>query len=843
MVMGARAGLLLASVILTVISVMLSTGQWDVVSTAAGSYSEFLPFVTKGYQSPSPPPDSPSFALIADNSASFPNSQVPQYEKFEITFQLTNTVASNPQFPYDETPPAGVDPKIGISVDAWFSQDNFQTVYQQPAFYYQKFDYQVKSGREWMYPTDNFSWKVRFAPPRAGAWQYKLAAQDASGTATTLPRSFVVIGSNDRGFIRASQRDPRYFEFEDGTYFPGLGYNVKVNWVNPTLDNQANFQEMAQNGIQLARIWLSEWSIFGSSWNPWSGLRGDYDGYIPRTGLTQFTGPGGQISMKIKLGYAEDSSGNKNTGWFEACRFIGDTGASPPAIKQNTLYHFRIKYWAFDISGPRDARYPNYGFVTKIQNPLDGNWHTNCYEPGTNNSTGQVISSYAKNGTGWSYLEGDWNFGTRDFLPNFYLALENVNAKDPTSGKGPAVYIDTVEIREKLPDGSLGPNIVAKPSMEHDLYFEQRNSYAFDRALDLAKQYGIYLKPVIMEKDDDILNSIDYTGNFTIAASNNLFYGNYRQVTKVRWLQQAWWRYLQARWGYSTNIHSWELLNEGDPYNDRHYTLADEFAKYMHQFVPNNHLVTTSFWHSFPRTDFWANPSYPNIDYADIHRYIPKDTDPTLFSDSALATQSLSGQIGAKTSGGAGKPTVRGETGFTDSLGTGPTTALANDATGIWLHKFVWAGINAGGLMESYFYYREHIYNGLFDFRSIFGTYYSFIRDVPLSNGNYTDLGATVSNGQVRVLGQKDTVNGKAHLWVDNRTHTWNNVVSNPSAVVPQTGNITFSGMPPGTYTISWYDTYAGSISRTEAKTVDSSGIVSLDVANLGTDVAIKVAK
>ncbi|HMN29363.1 MAG TPA: hypothetical protein PKE45_14530, partial [Caldilineaceae bacterium] len=74
---------------------------------------------------------------------------------------------------------------------------------------------------------------------------------------------------------------------------------------------------------------------------------------------------------------------------------------------------------------------------------------------------------------------------------------------------------------------------------------------------------------------------------------------------------------MQARWGYSTHIHSWELTNEGDPFNANHYAATDELGKFMHCRVfgasvgagdaaqctfqhPNRHLVTTSFWTSFP---------------------------------------------------------------------------------------------------------------------------------------------------------------------------------------------------------------------------------------------------
>lgn len=53
---------------------------------------------------------------------------------------------------------------------------------------------------------------------------------------------------------------------------------------------------------------------------------------------------------------------------------------------------------------------------------------------------------------------------------------------------------------------------------------------------------------------------------------------NREEKTKIRWLLEAWWRYLQARWGYSPAIYSWELLNEGVPDSTLHYILTDEYC-------------------------------------------------------------------------------------------------------------------------------------------------------------------------------------------------------------------------------------------------------------------------
>lgn len=790
-----------------------------------------------------------TIAEISDNSATYPNSQIPKYEKFEVTFKINNTVAKNLQMPYDPNPPAGVTEEIGsgITVNAEFSQDNFTTVYTQPAFYYQDFNNQTKNGKEWIYPNGQYSWKVRFAPSKEGVWQYKLTAQDASGTVTSSVQSFAVAASDNPGFVRVSKNDPRYFEFDDGTYFPGLGYNLNydlVSWANPILDNQTNFQKMGQNGIQLTRIWLSEWSIFGSAWNTWTSLRNDYGGYIPRTGLTVFKPNDTDFGrMTLKLAY-EESGGSKNTSWFDACRMT--SGFQPKApVKPNTDYHLKIRYYSYFIDGPRNNAFPNYGFVAKLQNPGDGNWHTSCYEPGTNNSTGMVVSPYVHDSNGWATLEGDINSGSSDFLPPFYLALENVK----TATLPPQVYIDYVELREKLPDGTLGVDILPKSSMSQQLYFAQRNSYAFDQALDLAHKEGIYFKPVILEKGEDTLNSIGYNGNFTdstVGTDYSNFYGDYRNITKVRWLDQAWWRYLQARWGYSTNIQSWELLNEGDPASDKHYTLADELGKYMRQFAPNNHLVTTSFWHSFPKDQFWANTSYPNVDFADVHQYVPKNTDPTHYFDTALSTIDASSSYGAKEPGGAGKPVMRGEVGFTGN-GTEPgTSELLADTGGIWLHKLIWGGINPGGLIESYWYsaYEPygHIYTSAFDQRDIYGTYYNFIKDISLNNSNYVDATATASDTNLRVLGQKDPGSGKAHLWIDNKNHTWKNVVDKV-AITPISGTVTLAGMPPGTYSLIWFDTYTSAVSSTTAINSDASGNIIIPITNLAKDAAVKLEK
>lgn len=817
-----RSSAVRAGLLVSVILILAGLGLWGMSGGARPAAS------TEGL--------SPRF-----DSVRLSKTQVGRFEKLEITFDL-ETQATNLQLPYDANPPAGIQSGIGVSVEAEFSDDQWRTVHRQPAFYYQDFEHEVRGSREWIYPTDRFSWRVRFTPDRSGVWQFRLVAVDAGGKVESEVYRFTVSESLAHGFIRVSTRDPRYFEFDDGSYFPALGYNLnydQVGWTNPILDNQADFEIMRRNGIQLARIWLSQWGIYGAAWNPWNSIDPALHGQeIPFAGLA-FEGayPGSEASLKLDAA-------------INPCMLLGFMKPSP-AVKGDARYRVRLRYRTEGLLGPRQSGRP-YGLTAKTGGWLAGE-SGGCADAGT----GAPVTSYVSvnSGTEWRMLEGWIETGSdADFLPFFYLALENA--------AGGAAYIDHVWIEEDLGGAEFGPNIISKPWMAHHLYFDQRGSYAFDLVLALAEEKGVFLRPVLLEKNDWLFNRFDDAGEPILFESgcggtgpvadparcpgNRWFYGDGRRTTKVRWLQQAWWRYVQARWGYSPNIHSWELLNEGDPADLHHYILADEFGKYMHRWGANSHLVSTSFWHSFPKEQFWANPSAANVDFADIHLYMD-ETDP-LFGDTAQMTQSLSLQIGALRPGGAGKPVIRGEAGLRSMARGEAHPLLLRDLGGVWLHNYLWAQLNPGGLIESYWWVEPHILyrrqnEVVYDHRSQFGNYYRFIKDLPLNNGFYRDAAASTSNTRVLAIGQKDLQNRRAHLWIRNADHTWNKVIEG-AAIEPVSGSIRIAGFQPGeAYRVEWWDTWAVSepVRRSESIYADVDGNIHMVVSNLLTDLAVKI--
>lgn len=803
----------------------------------------------------------PLVTHIVTNIADYPNDEVPKYEKLELSFQVENTVAGNYQLPYDPNPPHGIDLTYsayqGISVDALFlppGQTDWANAYLQPAFYYKDFEHQVKKDRdnkdrEWHYPTGAFYWKVRFTPNVAGLWQYKLKAQDASGLTETAPQTLNIIASNEKGFLKVSPTDPRYFEFDRGDPFHALGFAYGPNGPpigNSALSYELDFQKYQQNRINLLRVWIG--AIYGVAWNRYLGGRNIYDGYLPRSALLPFT-TGNRTTMAMRLDYEPEG----DTGWFDACRF--EFWDDPEAVKQNTDYRIKIKYQGFDIAGPRKSAYPQYGFVAKL-----GTWIDNCYEPGT----GTVVTNYGGNSSDWQFIEGVWNSGSNNFLPRLYMGLENV-----TSGQ---VYIDSVSIQEVLGNGQYGPEIMIEPSMEYELYFPQKESYALDKFIELAEQHDIYLKLVLMDKNDNMYYKFEDNGDFVTANDNSDgFYGVGRTVNKTRWLQQAWWRYLQARWGYSPHIHSWEVTNEGDPWNNNHYAQTDELGKFMHCRVfgiavgssdgakcvynhPDDHLVTTSFWQSFPGEQFWASSKYPNVDYADVHAYVSTgwQNDPAHESDAAQFHLDYSADVRSSLDwytsqkGLPTKPVIRGETGidFVDQQEEQPD--LARDTQGVWLHNFLWSTLDAGALTELYWWGNNIKHQpgpdgqpGLYE---IYGSFANFMGPILLNKGHYQDLAPTFSNENLRIVGQKDLVNQKAHLWIQNKQHTWRNVVNSVS-VVPQSGTITLSGFRSEQgYVVQWVDTLdSQKIIKTENIVARTDGSIDLTVNNLKQDIAAKI--
>jgi hypothetical protein len=118
----------------------------------------------------------------------------------------------------------------------------------------------------------------------------------------------------------------------------------------------------------------------------------------------------------------------------------------------------------------------------------------------------------------------------------------------------------------------------------------------------------------------------------------------------------------------------------------------------------------------------------------------------------------------------------------------------------------------------------------------------AFMDDIPLNNGQYVSLDRSISNPQLRVWGQQQTSGNAAHCWVQNKNHTWKNVVMNGDTS-PESGKIVINGLKPGEVTVELWDSWNEAIFPTEimSKTVSPDGKLILDIENLTTDLAFKI--
>jgi len=934
-------------------------------------------------------------------------SQCGRYDKFEVSFDVA-TSATNYYWPYDASPPAGVEVGVGVSVDALFSNDNWATTLVKPGFYYQQYDYVNRADfGEWIYPNGKPSWCVRFSPFATGVWRWRIRVTDKDGT-SVYPSSgdmqFTCVESGKHGPLRVSTTDPRYFEHMDGSPWTcGIGLVDSDYGDLPKLET--DLPDWGSNGVNLIRTWWQSYSkplLFG----------------YPRHGLPTPT-------------FAEHMPGHQLS-WAMGFTYPANELTFDVHVKPNTNYKFSVHAKTSSLVGNGV-----HGVVIWAYSP---EW--------------KIVTTGLTGTNDWTEISAVINSHS-SYLLHAKAVVENC-----TSG---TAWFSDASIREDLGGGNYGPELVERSDPEVYRHYPQLTAWRCEKMLELAEANNVWLKIVAEEKQDPVYGRIMADGSYNDAhAPDGTSLYSFAGSANRRY-QEYYWRFLIARFGHSPAVHSWELFNEADPFNGNHYLAANAFAKYMHDNNPNRQLVTTSMWHSYPTAEFWANPAYSDIDYSDLHKYnnaqndfcgiltgagqaakivnegapavqssghslrltsadgeqtfrklpvvpghqyrvsvytkadsivwngsgsnpaeaafwireitgwwgnqngfhsvatpstnstasltydwarcsltfgtksnthflsisayiinassgaawydgitiddlttgesikVPNGcfeyTDPVCW-DSALETYEVGSMyLGlSKDARHRNAPLIRGETGISDAMNGGDESPLLfNDTANLWFKKKVWAQIGPAAVIEIP-WWREKL-DPTRRWAAV-RPYYMFMSTIPINNGHYEDVTASVSNTLLRVYGQKDTVGNRAHLWIDNSKYTWKavldhnypplawaaawtfaangpcssgtplhiyksvqannknhavtdaawwqdmgafNAANNPPLPPPVTGTVTVSGLKSGKYKVEWCDTGTGVVANTEEITCTGGNLV-LTVQNLQSDIACKLA-
>lgn len=152
-----------------------------------------------------------------------------------------------------------------------------------PAFWCQGYQRRIleRGGRktDWLYPVGAPGWRARFAPMEVGPHSAVVVLKDARGTVRSAPVRFEATASQNPGFVRASRRDPRFLEFDDGRPFFAIGQNLAFIGPGQSVTlwkAEQIFGKLSANGANFLRIWTccQDWAMavearksgWGRSW-------------------------------------------------------------------------------------------------------------------------------------------------------------------------------------------------------------------------------------------------------------------------------------------------------------------------------------------------------------------------------------------------------------------------------------------------------------------------------------------------------------------------------------------------------------------------------------------------
>lgn len=240
-------------------------------------------------------------------------NQVGQYEKLELTLDLTTTYTN----PYDYSQ---------IAVSAVFTSPTGQQV-AVDGFFREEFTLNSNGS---LTPTGNSGFQLRFAPNEIGTWTYLLSITDVTGTTTDTARTLDCIASTvaaNNGYVRTNAS--KYLSFDNGDPYIPIGENVAWQANNPFQDYSTWLGNMADNSGNFFRLWHAHWGLgieWEDGWNGFEGLRKYKESNCRyQDWLFDYCADKG-IYVMLALQHHGQVSSQVNPNWLESPYYTGNGG-------------------------------------------------------------------------------------------------------------------------------------------------------------------------------------------------------------------------------------------------------------------------------------------------------------------------------------------------------------------------------------------------------------------------------------------------------------------------------------------------------------------------------------
>ncbi|MDD5772172.1 MAG: DUF5060 domain-containing protein [bacterium] len=733
----------------------------------------------------------PSIVSLTDNRADYTGSQIPKYEKYEITFTLDSAYSN----PYNFDTSTG-----GVKIDAYFTNPGSGLTDTVAAFWFQDYVRSTSGLNEVLTLTGSPCWKVRYASETTGAFNYSLKLNDSTGDyILSLPAltdtTFTVVDSSNKGFIRLNPRNNRYFAYENGNDFFGIGLDVAW-WQIPaghqtkTYAYDEYFSYMKQNKMNFARVWMvnsiwqyPDWVVTIQQGK--NNIGSNYD-LADAWRMDKILSSAKDNGIYIQLTLEDVNSFAYN--WDAN---IYNTVNSGPLVYRSEFF----TNTAAKNSWKQLLRYlvARYGYNTNILSwelwneinelqwslELAENWNTTWADIKTwHSEMAQDIKNMDVNKHMITTSTGSFKtFYDLYSLPEIeYAQIHGYYVKNYTANYSPSDMFKLItyyskELYKTVPNK---PNIFA----EFGALGSSWTSAGGDCYDGIAPDdtTGIYLHNAL------------WTGTMQGLATTPLSWAWPEHLTYLDW----WQNYKILSNYLESEISSKKLCDT---------TLAFVNSTY------GNLLSNPGFENGF--TDWLKNPTTTikySIDTTISHsgaksfKWSSSVNEPITFQQSVSLIPNLSYTV----SGWVKKDTI---------AGPGVQVYVATSSNGITWTNFAlspylkgtsdWAqfSFNFTAPAATSDNYQARV---VFAFTGTSGTIW--IDDVQLApSGVYATPSS--DNANLRILaGKNDT---SALVWVQNKNHTWYNVVVLDTAINSETGSVNIPSMSNMNYSVEWWDTYS----------------------------------
>jgi hypothetical protein len=179
-----------------------------------------------------------------------PKKEIGKYDLFELSIFLQGSYLN----PFD---PQEIDVE-GIFVDQKGNQ------YKIPGFFYQEYKRELKTDHEELIPVGDPYFKIRFSPLAVGSYTFYVRVKDRTGKEVSSDKYTIYVKDSEKpGYIRVSEKDWRYFKFDNGRQFLPISANICWAGAKGTYDYDEWLPKYAENGGNYFRVWLGpSWATF-----------------------------------------------------------------------------------------------------------------------------------------------------------------------------------------------------------------------------------------------------------------------------------------------------------------------------------------------------------------------------------------------------------------------------------------------------------------------------------------------------------------------------------------------------------------------------------------------------